>query len=64
MKKKVLFLCTGNSFRSQLAEGYLRYLAGDKFEAYSAGVNPTEVNPLSIRVMREAGIAELKGHDT
>lgn len=54
--KKVLFLCTGNSCRSQMAEGFLRNMAGDKFEAYSAGVNPTQVNPLSIKVMNEVGI--------
>jgi len=55
-KKRVLFLCTGNSARSQMAEGFLRHLAGDKFEVYSAGVNPTLVNPLAIKVMDEAGI--------
>ncbi|NQT90143.1 MAG: arsenate reductase ArsC [Candidatus Omnitrophica bacterium] len=55
-KKRVLFLCTGNSCRSQMAEGFLRYLGGDKFEAYSAGVDPTSVNPLSIKVMQEVGI--------
>lgn len=56
MKKKVLFLCTGNSARSQMAEGMLRHLAGDRFEVYSAGLAPTEVNPLAIRVMAEIGI--------
>ncbi|MFA4980936.1 MAG: arsenate reductase ArsC [Candidatus Omnitrophota bacterium] len=55
-KKKVLFLCTGNSCRSQMAEGFLRSLAGDKFEVFSAGVKPTQVNPLAIKVMAEAGI--------
>jgi len=53
MKKKILFLCTGNSCRSQMSEGLLKHLAGDKFDAYSAGVNPTQVNSLSIRAMRE-----------
>ncbi|MGB2601499.1 MAG: arsenate reductase ArsC [Candidatus Omnitrophota bacterium] len=56
MKRKVFFLCTGNSCRSQMAEGFLRQLGGDRYEAYSAGVNPTEVNPLSVKVMEEAGI--------
>jgi arsenate reductase len=55
-KKKVLFLCTGNSARSQMAEGFLRHLAPDRFEVVSAGVNPTEVNPLSVKVMEEIGI--------
>ena len=56
MKKRILFLCTGNSARSQMAEGFLGHLAGDKFEVYSAGVNPTQVNPLAIKVMDEVGI--------
>ena len=56
MKKKVLFLCTGNSCRSQMAEGLLRYLAGDRFEVFSAGVKPVEVNLLAIKVMKEIGI--------
>jgi arsenate reductase len=56
MKKTVLFLCTGNSCRSQMAEGMLRQLAGDRFEVYSAGVKPTQVNPLAIEVMGEIGI--------
>lgn len=55
-KRRVLFLCTGNSARSQMAEGLLRHLAPDKFKVFSAGVNPTEVNPLSIKVMEEVGI--------
>lgn len=55
-KKRVLFLCTGNSVRSQMAEGFLRHLAGDKFEVFSAGVKPTQVNPLAIKVMAEVGI--------
>lgn len=54
--KRVLFLCTGNSARSQMAEGLLRHLGGDRFEVFSAGVNPTEVNPLAIKVMSEMGI--------
>lgn len=52
----VLFLCTGNSCRSQMAEGFLRHLAGDRFAAHSAGTAPTQVNPLAIEVMREKGI--------
>ncbi|HOC39385.1 MAG TPA: arsenate reductase ArsC, partial [Thermodesulfobacteriota bacterium] len=55
-KKRVLFLCTGNSCRSQMAEGLLRSFAGDQFEVYSAGVNPTHVHPLAITVMQEIGI--------
>ena len=54
--KKVLFLCTGNSCRSQMAEGFLRHMAGDRFEVFSAGVKPTQVNLLAIKVMAEAGI--------
>ncbi len=52
----VLFLCTGNSCRSQMAEGWLRHLAGDRFRAYSAGLRPGVVHPLAIEVMREAGV--------
>ncbi|MCM8786828.1 MAG: arsenate reductase ArsC [Candidatus Omnitrophica bacterium] len=55
-KLRVLFLCTGNSARSQMAEGFLKHLAGEKFKVYSAGVNPTRVNPLAIKVMDEIGI--------
>ena len=54
--KKVLFICTGNSARSQMAEGFLRNIAGDKFEVFSAGIKPTQVNPLAIKVMDEIGI--------
>ena len=55
-KKRVLFLCTGNSARSQMAEAFLRKYAGDFFEAYSAGLEPKGVNPLSILAMSEVGI--------
>ncbi|PIP20722.1 MAG: hypothetical protein COX40_03235 [Candidatus Omnitrophica bacterium CG23_combo_of_CG06-09_8_20_14_all_40_11] len=55
-RPQVLFLCTGNSARSQMAEGFLRHLAGNRFEVFSAGVNPTEVNPLAIKVMGEVGV--------
>jgi len=60
-KTRVLFLCTGNSARSQMAEGFLRHLASDRFEPASAGVNPTVVNPLAIEAMREVGI-DISGH--
>lgn len=53
---RVLFVCTGNSARSQMAEGLLRQLAGSRFEAFSAGVEPTRLNPLAVRVMGEIGI--------
>lgn len=55
-KAKVLFLCTGNSARSQMAEGYLRHAAGGEFEALSAGIEPKGLNPLAVEVMREIGI--------
>ena len=55
-KRKVLFLCTGNACRSQMAEGLLRHLAGDEFEVFSAGTHPSHVHPLSMRVMEEWGI--------
>lgn len=53
---KVLFLCTGNSARSQMAEGVLRKYAGDQVEVFSAGLNPKGVNPYTIRAMDEIGI--------
>jgi len=55
-KRKVLFLCTHNSARSQMAEGILRNLYGDKFEVFSAGTEPSRVNPYAIRTMQEIGI--------
>jgi arsenate reductase len=55
-KTRVLFLCTHNSARSQMAEGFLRAMAGDRFEAQSAGTEQTRVNPLAIRVMAERAI--------
>jgi arsenate reductase (thioredoxin) len=55
-RSRVLFLCTHNSARSQMAEGLLRYLAGDRLEAYSAGTEATHVRPLAIRAMEEIGI--------
>ncbi|MCK9482706.1 MAG: arsenate reductase ArsC [Bacteroidia bacterium] len=56
MKKKILVLCTGNSCRSQIAEAYLRYFAGDKADIYSAGVETHGVNPKAITTMKEDGI--------
>jgi arsenate reductase (thioredoxin) len=55
-KPKVLFLCTGNSARSQMAEGYLRHIAGDRFEPLSAGIDPKGLNPLAVEAMQEIGI--------
>ena len=55
-KITVLFLCTGNSCRSQMAEGFANALRGDVIEAYSAGLQPKGVDPLAIQVMKEAGI--------
>ena len=55
-KQRFLFLCTHNSARSQMAEGFLRELGGDRFEAYSAGTEATLVRPLAIRAMAELGI--------
>ena len=55
-KTRVLILCTGNSARSQMAEGLLRALAGDRMDIYSAGTRPSVVNPLAIEAMRERGI--------
>jgi arsenate reductase len=56
MKQRVLILCTGNSARSQMAEGWLCHLAGDCFSVFSAGTKPSVVNPLAIQAMREVGI--------
>ncbi|NQV14731.1 arsenate reductase ArsC [bacterium] len=56
LKTKLLFLCTGNSCRSQIAEGLLRHLAGNEFEVFSAGVEPSRVHPMSKIVMQEVGI--------
>ncbi|MCF8719324.1 arsenate reductase ArsC [Nitrospina gracilis] len=60
-KCKILFLCTGNSCRSQMAEGWARHLKGDIIEAHSAGVDPKGLNPLAVKVMREAGV-DISGH--
>lgn len=56
MKQRVLFLCTHNSARSQMAEGLLRTLGGDRYEVYSAGTEATSVRPLATRAMAELGI--------
>lgn len=61
MKAQVLFLCTHNSCRSQMAEGLVNHFLGDRFHAFSAGTEATRVNPLAIRVMAEIGI-DISGH--
>ena len=61
MKSKVLFLCTGNSCRSQMAEGWARHLLGDRIEPYSAGIEAHGLNPNAVRVMQEAGV-DISGH--
>jgi len=60
-RKRLLFLCTGNSARSQMAEGLLRHEAGDRYEVFSAGTHPSLVRPEAIAVMREIGI-DISGH--
>jgi len=55
-KPNVMFVCSHNSARSQMAEGWLRHLAGDRFDVYSAGVDPGTLNPLSVRAMAEVGV--------
>jgi arsenate reductase len=62
-KPKVLFLCTHNSARSQMAEGLLRHLAGNHFEVMSAGTEATHVRPLAIRAMDELGI-DISGQES
>jgi len=61
--KRVLFLCTHNSARSQMAEGLLRHLSGGRFEAFSAGTEATAVQPLAIQVMSELGI-DISKHES
>ena len=55
-KKRILFLCTGNTCRSQMAEGFTRALRGGEYEAFSAGVAPGRVDPRAVKVMAEAGV--------
>jgi len=55
-KPRVLFLCTGNSARSQMAEAFLRKYGGDQFEVHSAGLDPTVINPYTVKVLEEIGI--------
>ena len=55
-QQRVLFLCTGNSARSQMAEGLLRQMAGDRFEVFSAGTRPVGLNPNAVTAMAEIGI--------
>ncbi len=62
-KLKVLFLCTGNSCRSQMAEGWARHLKSDVIEAYSAGIETHGLNPNAVRVMKEAGV-DISGHQS
>ncbi|PEN13275.1 low molecular weight phosphatase family protein [Longibacter salinarum] len=59
--RSVVFVCTHNSARSQMAEGYLRHVAGDRYDVYSAGTERTHVRPFAIAVMNEIGI-DLSGH--
>ena len=60
-RMRVMFLCTGNSCRSQMAEGWARALKSREIEAFSAGTNPHGLNPLAVRAMREAGV-DISGH--
>lgn len=62
-KIKILFLCTGNSCRSQMAEGWCRHFHGDKFEIYSAGIEKHGMNPRAIKVMKEAGV-DISSHSS
>jgi arsenate reductase len=61
--RRVLFLCTHNSARSQMAEGLLRHLGGGRFEVHSAGTEATRVRPLAVRAMAELGI-DISGHES
>jgi arsenate reductase len=58
---RVLFLCTGNSARSQMAEAFLRKYAGERFEAHSAGLEPKPLHPLTVKVLEEIGV-DMSGH--
>ena len=61
LKLRILFLCTGNSCRSQMAEGWTRTLKGDSIDAFSAGIEPHGLNPRAVQVMAEAGV-DISGH--
>lgn len=61
MKKKILFICTHNAARSQMAEGYMKSKYGDRYEVFSAGTEVTRVHPMAIAVMQEIGI-DISGH--
>jgi len=63
MKRKVLFVCIHNSARSQMAEAFLKQMAGDIFEVQSAGLEPGKLNPVVVEVMKEIGI-DISGHKT
>lgn len=62
-KKRILVLCPENSSRSQMAEGFLRHLAAEKFEVFSSGLNPTQLNPLAVKVMAEVGV-DISNHSS
>jgi arsenate reductase len=62
-KKRVLFICTHNSARSQMAEGLMNELLGGRYEAQSAGTEPSEVSPIAIEIMSEIGI-DIRGHES
>jgi arsenate reductase len=61
MKKKILFICTHNSARSQMAEGYMNATYGERYEVFSGGTEVTRVHPIAIEVMKEIGI-DISGH--
>ncbi len=56
MKRRILFLCTGNACRSQMAEGWAKHLKAEFFEAYSAGTNPKALDPRAVKAMAETGV--------
>jgi arsenate reductase (thioredoxin) len=62
-KRRVLFICTHNAARSQMAEGYLRARYGDRYEVFSAGTEPLPVSPYAVRVMAEIGV-DISGHES
>jgi len=63
MKKKILFLCTGNSCRSQMAEGWTKFLKKDEIDAYSAGIETHGLNPYAVKVMSEKGV-DISNHES